>query len=120
MLPDSSSAAEILFSVSAFPGDVGGLPANVERWAKQINLEPPDEGAIADLVVSLKLDGKPAQRVELVNPDPEVDYRLQAVIVKHAGQSWFFKMLGRTADMARALDGFNALIQSIRFDEEKN
>jgi len=118
LLPDSSSTAKIVFTVSAFPGDVGGLPANVIRWARQIELEPPDEHAIPGLMTSIDVDGNPAQRVNLVNP--KLDYGLQVVVVKHAGQSWFFKIVGRTADMIRAQDSFKGLIQSIRFDEGKN
>jgi hypothetical protein len=42
MVSDPDGKAEV--TVSAFPGDTGGLLANLNRWRGQIGLEPVQAG----------------------------------------------------------------------------
>jgi len=105
--------------VSVFPGDVGGLMANINRWRGQIGLGPiaPDEiaGVTSDVdvngtkatVVDLKADAVPASKTQAP--------RMIVVTIPHAGNSWFFKMTG-DAPLVEAQKGtFLQFVKSAKF-----
>jgi hypothetical protein len=106
-------------AVSAFPGDVGGLMANVNRWRGQIGLAPaaPDEisGFTSDLevdgtkstVVDLKADAVPAGKTQPL--------RMIVVTVPHAGSSWFFKITGDAPLVGAQKDSFLQFVKSVKF-----
>ncbi|MBL9087922.1 MAG: hypothetical protein JNM10_12365 [Planctomycetia bacterium] len=50
---------------STLPASGGGFVANVNRWRKQMSLEPTDEAAVAALPTKGTLLGRPARWVEL-------------------------------------------------------
>ena len=94
---DKDAKADI--TVSAFPGDVGGLLANVNRWRRQIGLPPMAE---ADVTKEVKqLDSVPGKMmlVEMTGTDPKTSRSAQLVgiIVPQAGQTWFYKLMGDAA-----------------------
>jgi len=94
---DKDAKADI--TVSAFPGDVGGLLANVNRWRRQIGLPPMAE---ADVTKEVKqLDSVPGKMmlVEMTGTDPKTSQpaRLVGIIVPQAGQTWFYKLMGDAA-----------------------
>ena len=83
----ASNGLEI--AVTAFPGDVGGLLANVNRWRGQVGLDPIDEGALNESVV--QLEGIQVQIVDIKG----VDKRLVGSIMDVGdGQTWFAKVMG--------------------------
>lgn len=59
----ASPGTECTFST--LPAAGGGLVANVNRWRKQMSLEPADEAAVAALPTKGTLLGRPAKLVEL-------------------------------------------------------
>jgi len=78
-------------TVTSFPGDVGGMLANVNRWRGQIGLGPISEGELSNFTKSITLsDGTKATAVELKS-DSKVSY---TIVAMRAGQSWFYKILG--------------------------
>ncbi len=79
-------------TITTFPGDVGGLFANINRWRSQIGLEPISQDQISQVSQPLELNGARATLVDLVNPQNQ--RRLISVIVPRDGQTWFFKLLG--------------------------
>jgi hypothetical protein len=110
-------AAEIV--VSVFPGDVGGLLANINRWRGQIGLGPvaPDEvsGMTSDLVISgtkatvvdFKADTAPAGKTQPL--------RMVVVTIPHAGNSWFFKMTGDDPLVEAQKGIFLQFVKSVKF-----
>lgn len=112
----SSGKAEV--TVSAFPGDVGGLLPNVNRWRNQIGLAPIDTPELAKAVSPLELDGIKATLVEMANPKPSAagsPQRIIVALVPHGGQTWFFKLLGDDAAVAKEKAALLKFVQSIRF-----
>ncbi len=104
-------------AVTAFPGDVGGNLANVNRWRSQIQL-PPIAAAglssaldhlhagdlhidVADILGPVPADGKPRQRI-------------LGGIVPFNGATWFFKLTGPDALVAREKDAFYAFIKTLQ------
>jgi hypothetical protein len=92
----NDSKAEI--AVTVFPGSVGGLTANVNRWRGQIGLPPASPDEIAASAKSAKVSGLDSQRFVMASTDGKKG--LDAVMTPHKGATWFFKMSGDAAAVA--------------------
>lgn len=111
--PDAAPAE---ISVTAFPGDVGGLNANVGRWCGQIGLPAPTTPEeLAKLTAPASVSGIPGTRVALVNSGKS----LTAVLVQHDGATWFFKIAGPEAAVTAASGEFDAFVTSVKFPAAK-
>jgi hypothetical protein len=101
-------------SSSAFPGDVGGQIANVNRWRQQIGLEPVDDAAAMALISPAVISGQEAWQVALSSPDGSA--KMLVAAVSHDGKTFFFKMVGMTSAVDKQVDKFNAYLSSIQFN----
>lgn len=102
------------FSITAFPGDVGGDLANVNRWRQQIGLPPI---AAAELGAALRAVNAPAGTFFVANfvntAQPAI--RVLAALKKQPDRTWFFKLAGADALVGAEESGFLALLQSVQF-----
>ena len=89
----NGSKAEI--AVTVFPGSVGGLTANVNRWRGQIGLPPAGADEIAASAKAIKVGGLDSQRFVMTSADGKKT--VDAVMTSKDGATWFFKMNGETA-----------------------
>jgi hypothetical protein len=103
-------------TVSSFPGDVGGLLANVNRWRGQVNLPAIEEPQLANAVKSIRVQSEEGTLVELENPDGK-SASLIGVAVPHNGQTWFFKMFGDAKLVAREKDSFVRFVQNVKLPD---
>jgi len=112
---DNAARAEI--TVSSFPGDVGGLLANVNRWRGQVSLPPIDEASLAQAVTQVDVQVGKGSLVELNGTDAKTGQkaRLVGVAVPHGGETWFFKMLGAEPVVAREKAAFLKFVQSVKY-----
>ena len=61
----SNKAGEALdFSITSFPGEVGGILANVNRWLGQVGMSPTDEQGLSQYLSDRMIDEKPAKLVQ--------------------------------------------------------
>jgi hypothetical protein len=113
----SDQAARAEISVSSFPGDVGGLLANVNRWRRQVGLPAIDETQMAKAVQELDVQSDKGALLDVTGTDAKSGQpaRLIGVAVPHAGQTWFFKMIGDANVVAREKDPFTKFVQSVKF-----
>ncbi len=102
---------EVDISVTAFPGEVGGDLANVNRWRRQLGLDPIDETTLARDTQTVKTRETELKYVEL----PGADQATLAGWTLHHGQSWFFKMTGPKAAVAAEQARFRAFLESVTF-----
>ena len=105
-------------AVTAFPGSVGSLSANVNRWRRQLGLPPVSEAEMVPMVTERSVHGKSFLIVDLAGATGaggEDAQRILAAIAMHAGDSWFFKMTGPTDAVEALRPEFLALIDSVRF-----
>ena len=102
---------ELDFSVTSFPGDVGGLLANVNRWLGQIGVQPTDEEGLKQFVRPITIDGIPAQLVEASSADKT----LYAAILMRDNRSWFFKLIGNKTLAEKEKQNFSAFLESVCF-----
>ena len=87
--PDGSKAE---LAVTVFPGSVGGLTANVNRWRGQIGLPPADEAAIRASAQEAKVGPDAGQRFVMKSGDGAK--ATDAVMVPKGGSTWFLKLSG--------------------------
>ena len=96
-------------SVTVFPGDVGGMEANINRWRGQIGLAP----AAGVTTVTIDVNGNTATLVDFTNDAN--GKRMMVVTIPHAGNSWFFKMNGDAPLVEAQKDNFLEFVKSVKF-----
>jgi hypothetical protein len=112
---DSGQKAAV--SISEFQGEVGGTLANVNRWRRQIGLAEISAADLPQTTQSTDFGGVKGTVVDFNGTDPasHQPVRLIAASVPHAGDTWFYKITGDPAVVAREKDGFVKFVQSARY-----
>lgn len=105
---------EALVTVTAFPGTVGGLAANVNRWRQQVGLGRLSDAAAARESREIELMGKRGHTVAAVGDRESI---LAAFILSEQG-SLFFKIKGPTSLVNKERPTFDAFVESIRLANE--
>jgi hypothetical protein len=103
-------------SISVLEGEGGGTLANVNRWRGQLSLPAVAEDGLAKVTESLDVPGAKATMVDFTGTDAAGQpSRMVAVSVTHGGQTWFYKLAGAGAVVAREKDAFAKFVQSVRY-----
>ena len=102
----NGSKAEV--AVTVFPGSVGGLTANVNRWRGQLGLAPAGADEIAASAKTGKVGGIDSQRFVMTSGDGKKT--LDAFMTPKDGATWFFKMSGETAAVEANSAAFAAFL----------
>ena len=108
---DGAYRAEV--TITRFPGAVGGMLANVNRWRGQIGLQP-----VADLaqqpIEGIEIDGVSAQLLEIHAAGAA--QRLLIVLIPREDFTYFVKMTGDEALVAKQHSTFVQFARGIHFD----
>lgn len=101
--------------ITAFPGDVGGPLANVNRWRRQLGMAP-----VADIAEQPSTPVETATGTgdlyDLLGPEVEGGrQRMLVASLAHAGRTWFIKMVGPDDVVQRERDALLDLLGSLRF-----
>lgn len=99
------------FSVTSFPGDVGGTLANVNRWLGQIGIDPVEEAGLDKYISPIILDEKNAQ---LVIAEGKTDALFAAILVIE-DRSWFFKITGDRSLANVEKNNFLSFLETVCF-----
>lgn len=105
--------AEAELSITAFPSDVGGEAANINRWRGQVSLPPMAEADTAAAVQRLNSNDLAIAVVDVAGPGANAQHLLGA-IVPFKGATWFFKLLGPDAVVAKAKPEFVAFLKTVK------
>jgi hypothetical protein len=81
-------------SITTFPGDAGGLAANVNRWRGQIDLPPVDDTEVGALTESVEANGLHFIMVDFAGPPRPGQQRILAALASWQGATWFVKLTG--------------------------
>jgi len=113
----TENTAKADITVSSFPGDVGGLLANVNRWRRQISLPPLDDAGLAAAVTALTTSAGPASEVDITGTDPKTSQpaQLVGVILPLNGQTWFYKLMGDATVVSHQKADFLQFVQSVKY-----
>jgi len=112
----NGTGGSVDIAITSFPGDVGGLLANLNRWRGQIGLPPVAESDLETAVERRMINGREAVLMDIAGPGQST----LAAIFEHEGHSWFFKATGPAASVAEQREGFNRFLNSIRFPDGKS
>ena len=93
--------------VSVFPSESGGALANVNRWRRQLGLDPVDEAGLKPLVSPLA-DVPGAQLVDL-KADAKA---MLGAIVPRDGRWWFYKLMGDAPAVNAEREAFVRFVQT--------
>ena len=109
-------SATATVNVSQLAGDGGGLLPNVNRWRKQLGLEPVTAADLAKLDTLETPSGKAAV-VEISGTDmrSQQPAQLVGVVLPVNGQTWFYKLAGDAAVVAQQKAALLKFVQSAKY-----
>jgi hypothetical protein len=105
-------------TLSAFPGDVGGLEANVRRWLGQLGVASPAEATLASFLGEVE-----SLATEAGAAGSFLDFRawegleaeaMLAALLEKEGFTVFLKLTAPPADLTAEEERFRALFRSLR------
>jgi len=109
---DAGATADL--SITAFPGDVGGDLANINRWRGQIQLPPIAAAELAAATSTVESQGLKLTVVDFTGGPAATPQRVLGAIVPVGDSTWFFKLTGPAALVAREQPAFAAYLKTIR------
>jgi len=111
----SSDAGSADISISAFPGEAGGLLANINRWRGQLGLDPIAGGDLAGATIAFDgAGGLHFTVVDLSGHTGGAPARMLGAILSFEGQTYFFKMTGPDAIVAREKPAFFDFLKTVK------
>jgi len=111
-------------SVTAFPGDAGGVESNINRWRGQVHQPTLEGDQLAQSWQEETVDGVPTIIVDVQTPDgTEKASAILGAVMRTADRTWFVKMTGPPDLLKTQKDNFLRFVRSFHFpstsDEEK-
>ena len=113
---DGSNATSADVSVTAFPGDAGGLAPNVNRWRGQLQLPPLEEAQLQQTIQRTEVEGVQTYLVDLQTPEnaPKPS-RILGAVLETPDRTWFVKMTGSPELIESQRQKFLNFVKSFRF-----
>jgi hypothetical protein len=99
-------------SVAAFPGDVGGPLANINRWRGQIGLAPVTDAELPTLLTTTRANNVEVSHVTMTGSTGQV--LLAASILPGDDKTWFVKATSEPAKIDAIRESFIAFSKSFR------
>jgi hypothetical protein len=111
-------------SITAFPGDAGGVESNVNRWRGQVHQPTLEGDQLAQSWQEESVDGVPTIMIDVQTPDgTEKASAILGAVMRTADRTWFVKMTGPPELLKAQKDSFLRFVRSFHFpstsDEEK-
>ena len=100
-------------SVIGLPARMQQSAPNINRWRRQIGLEPETEEQIQAKLSELKVDGKDAHFIDLVGKEKSI----LVVMVKSGDKMWFIKAMGPNEEIRKNAIKFAAFVEQFKFKE---
>jgi hypothetical protein len=101
-------------AITRFPGDVGGLLANINRWRNQLSIPPVSDPA-EQPSETIQVAGSPAQLFDISQPgDGAARQRMLVVFLPRVDASWFIKMTGPYSRLDQEETAFREFLATIR------
>lgn len=101
-------------SITAFPGDTGGLLANLNRWRGQLALPPLAAGDLDGAVQHFDGTGLHFDVVDFAGTANGAPTRTLGAVLSRAGETWFFKLMGPDALVAAEKPAFLEFLRSVK------
>lgn len=98
-------------TITQFPGDAGGLLANVNRWRGQLGLNPIEESQLESSVQHKQPGQFLFTDVSLV--DSAGAKALRVALFSFSNATYFIKLTGNPADVSRAGASFDVFLKGL-------
>lgn len=106
-------------AITVFPGDVGGMLMNVNRWRSQIGLGPVLPDKLESMMTDLDVNGIKVTVVdfagEMAPPGKNHPQRMIVATIPHNNNSWFIKMTGDAPLVEAQKEAFLQFVKSVKF-----
>jgi hypothetical protein len=109
-----TNGAEADLSITAFPGNTGGLLANLNRWRGQVGLPPLAEGQLDGSLEHLDLNGLHFELVDFAGTANGTPTRILGAVLSRPDETWFFKLMGPDALVAAQRDSFRGFLGTVK------
>jgi hypothetical protein len=109
-----ADGAEADLSITAFPGDTGGLLANLNRWRGQITLPPLAANQLDASCEHLDIGALHVDVVDFAGTSNGTPTRIVGAVVPVSGETWFFKLMGPDALVAKEKPAFLEFLRTVR------
>jgi hypothetical protein len=111
----SSDAGNADISIIAFPGEAGGLLPNINRWRGQLGLAPLAEADLGGTTTALDgAGGLHFAVVDLTGQAAGAPARMLGAMLSFGGQTYFFKLTGPDALVAREKPAFLDFLKTVK------
>ncbi|MEO0476460.1 MAG: hypothetical protein AAF085_10905 [Planctomycetota bacterium] len=104
------AAQDAKVTQSAFPGNVGGDLANINRWRGQLALPAIEQAAVESAIETREAGGFVVRRVDLSNSGR----RMVIDMIRVSEMTWFIKIDGPAETVAEQLTSFDEHVGSLR------
>lgn len=111
LIQDEADRGEV--TVTAMPVGRSGLLLNVNRWRRQVALDPLSSDALASATEPIMVGSIPGRYLELAGPRDTI----LGTIIETGGMTWFFKLTGSSRLARNQRKSFRAFVTSSRFGE---
>lgn len=111
LIDNETGQAEV--SITVFPGDVGGLLANINRWRSQIGLDPLKAESLGDYLESTSIALHKGYFTKLEGNTQSI---LGGILPFH-GSTWFIKMQGSILCIDAEEANFKAFLSSFKIND---
>lgn len=112
-LTGEGATAEL--SITAFPGDVGGEVANVNRWRGQVQLAPQSPSEVEAAIQRIDANGLKIGVVDMTGTGSDgKPSRTIGAMVPHGGATWFFKLSGPAPLLEKEKAAFFDYVKTIK------
>lgn len=108
------NGADADLSITAFPGDTGGLLANLNRWRGQVSLPPLAAGELEASVQHFDGAGLHFEVVDFAGSANGAPTRLLGAVLSRPGETWFFKLMGPDPLVAAQKNDFLEFLRSVK------
>ena len=109
-----NGGADADLSITAFPGDTGGLLANLNRWRGQLSLPPLAAAELDGALQHFDGAGLHFEVVDFVGTASGAPTRIVGAVLSRAGETWFFKLMGPDALVAGQKEDFLNFLRSVK------
>ena len=109
-----SGGADADLSITAFPGDTGGLLANLNRWRGQLALPPLAAGELDGALQHFDGAGLHFEVVDFVGTASGAPTRIVGAVLSRPGETWFFKLMGPETLVAGQKEDFLNFLRSVK------
>ncbi|CAI8324607.1 MAG: Uncharacterised protein [Opitutia bacterium UBA7350] len=109
----TGSDGDATITVTVFPGDVGGLLANVNRWRGQVGLPALNDATLTEATEPRIISNHRGTYVRLMGASKSI---LGGLLPFH-GKTWFFKMMGDSAAINAQETALQQFLDSVRIED---